>query len=83
MYRIVLFLLDGVRVSATVALLAAVRVYQRLVGPWLPNACRFDPTCSHYAVLAIKRYGPVRGSAKAILRIARCHPWSAGGWDPP
>jgi len=59
-----------------------IRVYQRLLSPLLPAVCRFTPTCSHYAVGAIERYGVVRGGWLAVKRIARCHPWNRGGYDP-
>lgn len=63
-------------------LIAAVRVYRLLLSPWLGNACRFEPTCSHYAIDALERHGALAGTAMAIGRIARCHPWCAGGFDP-
>lgn len=83
MIRIALFLYDGARVLATLVLLAGVRAYQLAISPWLPRSCRYRPTCSQYAIEAIRRYGPIRGAAKSLLRIARCHPWAEGGWDPP
>jgi putative membrane protein insertion efficiency factor len=61
----------------------AVVVYQRLVSPLLPGACRFAPTCSEYARLALAEHGLVRGLALAAWRLARCHPFHPGGWDPP
>ena len=64
-------------------LLAAVlRVYQRLVSPWVAPACRFEPTCSQYAIEAVERYGPVRGCWLAAKRLARCHPLGDHGYDP-
>ena len=58
-----------------------VRIYQRLmVGR--PSPCRFDPSCSTYALEALERHGAVRGSWLAVRRIARCHPWGGHGWDP-
>ena len=62
--------------------LAAIRGYQRLLSPLLPPTCRYLPTCSQYAYEAIGRYGIVRGGAKALRRILRCHPFSRGGYDP-
>jgi uncharacterized protein len=63
-------------------LLLLLRGYKTLLSPMLPDACRFVPTCSEYAAEAIERYGAVRGSLKALWRLLRCHPFSAGGFDP-
>ncbi len=59
-----------------------IRAYQLLLSPFLGSHCRFDPSCSAYADEAIGRYGAVPGSWLALKRIARCHPWCAGGYDP-
>lgn len=59
-----------------------IRVYQRFISPALPPACRFTPTCSQYAVEALRRHGALKGSWLAMRRIARCHPWHPGGEDP-
>jgi uncharacterized protein len=67
---------------ATKALLAPIAVYRRVVAPWLPTRCRFEPSCSAYAAEAIAAHGPVAGSRLAMARIARCHPWHPGGYDP-
>ena len=64
------------------ALVGAIRLYRLLLSPWLGNACRFEPTCSAYAIEAIERHGAAAGSALASGRILRCHPWCAGGHDP-
>ena len=58
------------------------RAYQRLLSPLLGNHCRFYPSCSQYAVEAIERHGPWRGSLLAVRRLLRCHPWHPGGIDP-
>ncbi|HEV2262637.1 MAG TPA: membrane protein insertion efficiency factor YidD [Candidatus Rubrimentiphilum sp.] len=58
------------------------RLYKRAISPLLPPACRFYPSCSQYAVDAIAEHGMPRGSWLALARIARCHPWNAGGYDP-
>ena len=63
-------------------LLLLLRGYKQWLSPVLPNACRFVPTCSEYAAEAIEQYGALRGVAKAMWRLLRCHPFSAGGYDP-
>jgi len=62
--------------------LGLVRVYQLLVSPLLPPACRFWPTCSHYSAQAIGRYGVARGVWLSLRRLGRCHPFHPGGYDP-
>ena len=63
-------------------LLRLIRFYQRQISPRKRACCRFVPTCSHYAYTAVERYGPVRGGWMAAKRIARCNPFSRGGYDP-
>lgn len=63
-------------------LAAAVHGYRLLLKPWLGNACRFEPTCSAYALQALERHGAVQGAALAGWRILRCQPWCQGGCDP-
>ncbi len=63
-------------------LIALIRAYQAGISPWLPPACRYVPTCSEYALDAIGRHGAGRGTWLALKRIARCHPFRAGGFDP-
>jgi putative membrane protein insertion efficiency factor len=64
-------------------LIALIRGYQALVSPMLPpNTCRFYPTCSTYAMDAVRKYGPLKGTWMAIKRIAKCHPYHPGGYDP-
>ena len=63
-------------------LLGGIAVYRNVVSPWLPARCRFTPSCSAYAAEAVAAHGPARGSWLALRRIARCHPWHAGGLDP-
>lgn len=64
------------------ALIALVQGYRYLLKPWLGNACRFEPTCSQYALDALRRHGAVAGGALATGRLLRCHPWCDGGLDP-
>ena len=63
-------------------LLAALRVYQTVLSPWLGNQCRFYPTCSEYARQAVEAHGSLRGSGLAVKRLCKCHPWHPGGFDP-
>jgi uncharacterized protein len=61
---------------------APIRLYQRLVSPALPRRCKYEPTCSAYAVEALREHGPVRGVVLAGWRVVRCNPFSHGGYDP-
>ncbi len=63
-------------------LIGIIRLYKRWLSPMLPNSCRFQPTCSSYAIEALQRHGALRGSVMAIKRIGRCHPLHPGGFDP-
>lgn len=63
-------------------LILPIRFYQRFISPLTPPACRFTPTCSHYAIEAITKYGPFKGLWLAIKRIVRCNPWGGSGYDP-
>ncbi|MCU7960676.1 MAG: membrane protein insertion efficiency factor YidD [gamma proteobacterium symbiont of Bathyaustriella thionipta] len=63
-------------------LILPIRLYQLLISPWLGNHCRYYPSCSHYAVTSIERFGAIRGSWLALKRLSRCHPWHEGGVDP-
>lgn len=63
-------------------LLVLVRFYQRFISPILPPSCRFTPTCSQYAVEALKKYGPLKGGWLTLKRLSRCHPWGGSGYDP-
>jgi len=69
-------------VSPRGALVAVLRFYKRFISPMLPPACRFQPTCSEYAMEAVEHYGVLKGSWMAACRLARCNPWSRGGFDP-
>jgi uncharacterized protein len=63
-------------------LVAIVRGYRLLLSPWIGSQCRFEPTCSAYALQALEQHGAGGGSYLAARRILRCHPWCAGGFDP-
>jgi len=65
-----------------VAALAILRTYKRLISPLLPPMCRFEPTCSVYMMKAVEQYGALRGIWLGVRRLARCHPFNPGGWDP-
>lgn len=59
-----------------------VRLYRLLLSPWLGNSCRYQPTCSVYALEALERHGAVKGGWLAAKRLASCHPWGGHGYDP-
>ncbi len=59
-----------------------IRLYQVAISPYTPPSCRFIPSCSEYARQAIAKHGPLKGSALALWRILRCHPWGGSGYDP-
>ncbi len=63
-------------------ILSSIRLYQILISPWLGTHCRYEPTCSAYAMEAVRVHGVFRGGLLAIARIGRCHPFHAGGYDP-
>ena len=69
------------RVVREIALLP-VRLYRRFLSPALPRSCKYHPSCSEYAVEAVRSYGLARGTVLAAWRILRCNPWSHGGYDP-
>ena len=63
-------------------LVLLVRLYQYTLRPFIGPQCRFEPSCSHYAIQALRSHGPMRGTALSARRILRCNPWSQGGFDP-
>ncbi len=63
-------------------LILPIRFYRTFISPLFPPVCRFQPTCSQYAIEAIERFGPIRGSWLALRRLLRCHPLHPGGYDP-
>lgn len=66
----------------TFLFIAVIRLYQRFISPWLPKACRFEPSCSEYTAQAILKHGILKGTYLGIRRILRCHPFNPGGLDP-
>lgn len=63
-------------------LMFMVRLYQKMISPYLPPSCRYSPTCSAYALEALQKHGAWNGSLLTLKRLARCHPWGGHGHDP-
>lgn len=63
-------------------LILPIRFYQQFISPLTPPSCRYTPTCSQYAVEALRKYGPLKGGWLALRRILSCHPWGGHGYDP-
>ncbi|MCK5086285.1 MAG: membrane protein insertion efficiency factor YidD [Melioribacteraceae bacterium] len=59
-----------------------IKLYQLIISPLFPSSCRYTPTCSHYTLEALKKYGIIKGGWLGIKRISRCHPWGGSGYDP-
>jgi len=72
----------GVRTITTLPLVLVIRLYQITLSPFLGGQCRYHPTCSVYAIDALRDYGAIRGSIMAAKRIGRCNPFAKGGYDP-
>ncbi|MCI9043313.1 MAG: membrane protein insertion efficiency factor YidD [Muribaculaceae bacterium] len=68
--------------ALSMVLILPIRFYQAAISPMLPQSCRFYPSCSAYAIEALRRHGPFKGSWLAARRILRCHPWGGSGYDP-
>ena len=66
----------------TFPLVVLIKFYQLAISPWLGKNCRYDPTCSHYTLEALKVHGLIKGGWLAMKRIASCHPWGGEGYDP-
>ncbi len=64
------------------ALVLPIRLYRRYVSPLTPPSCRFTPTCSQYAIEALRKHGPIKGLILAVWRVLRCNPWGGSGYDP-
>ncbi|MFB1013608.1 MAG: membrane protein insertion efficiency factor YidD [Bacteroidia bacterium] len=76
-------LLKGLSSLLALLLMLPIRIYQKVISPFLPAACRYTPTCSAYAMQALQKYGPFKGFYLAVRRILSCHPWSSKqGYDP-
>ena len=76
-------LLRWISYLPSLVLIFAVRFYQLAIGPLIGQHCRYEPSCSHYFIQAVVKYGAVVGTWKGTLRILRCHPFHPGGYDPP
>jgi putative membrane protein insertion efficiency factor len=59
-----------------------INLYRGVISPWIGPKCRYNPTCSQYAIDALRKYGIIKGLWKALKRISRCHPWGGSGYDP-
>jgi putative membrane protein insertion efficiency factor len=77
-----MILLRGLNKLIALIFMALVGIYQKLISPWLPNSCRYTPTCSSYMFEALQKYGALKGLWLGIKRISRCHPWGGHGHDP-
>ena len=74
--------MSAIKKIITWLLLLPIYFYRRCISPLLPPACRYTPTCSQYALEALKKYGAIKGGWLALRRILRCHPWGGSGYDP-
>ena len=63
-------------------LMAPIRLYQLVISPWMPPVCRYQPTCSRYAMEALRKHGAIKGLWLAVWRLLRCAPWGGSGFDP-
>lgn len=75
-------ILRGIRKVVIFILIIPIKIYKYVISPALPKACRYYPTCSEYAVEALKKHGPIKGFWLAVKRILSCHPWGGSGYDP-
>ncbi|MBO5882173.1 MAG: membrane protein insertion efficiency factor YidD [Alistipes sp.] len=75
-------LLNACKRLLALPLIGLVRFYQICISPLKPACCRFTPTCSQYAIEALRKHGPIKGLLLAIWRILRCNPWGGSGYDP-
>ena len=77
-----LYLLEAIKKGLIIILIIPIKIYQLAISPLLPSSCRYTPTCSSYAIEALKKHGPIKGLLLTIRRISRCHPWGGHGYDP-
>jgi len=77
-----LFLIRWIRTLLVWILILPVKIYQWIISPWLPKTCRYHPTCSQYAIEALRVHGPLTGLLLGTKRILSCHPWGGHGHDP-
>lgn len=75
-------LLKSVLKIITFPFIVLIKIYQIFISPLFPSSCRYTPTCSHYTLEALKKYGLFKGGWLGIKRISRCHPWGGSGYDP-
>lgn len=75
-------MIQGARKFLASVVISIIRLYQILISPLLPSTCRFAPSCSQYAIDAVRRRGVVRGGLLALRRLGKCHPLHEGGFDP-
>lgn len=76
------FTLTSLKSAVTWLLSLPIIFYRGAISPLLPKSCRFTPTCSQYALEALRRHGPFKGTALTVKRLLRCHPWGGSGYDP-
>ncbi|MFH0975048.1 MAG: membrane protein insertion efficiency factor YidD [Spirochaetota bacterium] len=76
-------MLKIINYSATLLLIGTIKIYKIFLSPYLPSSCRFYPSCSSYAILALKKHGLLKGLFLSFKRIMRCHPFCDGGYDLP
>jgi len=74
--------LDAILKFLAVPFILFIKIYQVLISPLFPSSCRYSPTCSHYTIDALKKYGVLKGGWLGVKRISRCHPWGGSGYDP-
>lgn len=74
--------MKGINKLFSVVAIGFIRVYQYTLSPYIGRSCRYSPTCSHYSVEALQKYGILKGGKMAVKRIASCHPWGGSGYDP-